>query len=135
MPRHNRSLTFFLGLLGAVSIGCGSKYDVVSIKGKLTCDGQPVPGMIIMFQPTEGRTSEAITADDGSFEMGYSFDQMGVEVDSHKVVISWSPPTDDGKSRPSEIQKKVVADFKANGPLELKIEQAQSDLEIKLPRG
>jgi hypothetical protein len=121
-------------LLGWAILGCNSKYDVVSVKGKVTYDGQPVPDMIVRFEPVVGRPSDSFTAADGSFDMSYTLDRMGVEVDSHKVTVIWASPTDAPGAKPTEIQKKVLANFKEKGPIEVKIEKPQPNFEIKLPR-
>jgi hypothetical protein len=114
--------------------GCGSKYDIVPVKGHLTYDGQPVPDMIVRFEPQVGRPSDSFTAADGSFDMSYSLDRMGVEVDSHKVTVIWASPTDAPGAKPTEIQKKVLADFKEKGPIEIVIEKPLPKFDIKLPR-
>jgi hypothetical protein len=127
-------MIIFALLLGCAIIGCKTNYDVVSVKGKVTYDGQPVPDMIVRFEPVVGRPSDSFTADDGSFDMGYTLDRMGVEVDSHKVTVIWASPTDAPGAKPTEIQKKVLANFKEKGPIEVKIEKPQPNFEIKLPR-
>lgn len=127
-------MVIFAFLLGGVIVGCKSKYDVVSVKGKLTFDGQPVPDLIVRFEPEVGRPSDSFTAADGSFDMSYSLDRMGVEVDSHKVTVIWASPTDAPGAKPTELQKKVLADFKEKGPIEVKIEKPQPNFDIKLPR-
>ncbi len=128
------SAMVLLILLGFTFVGCNSKYDVVSVRGKLTYDGQPVPDMIVRFEPEVGRPSDSFTAADGSFDMGYTLDRMGVEVDSHKVTVIWASPTDAPGAKPTEIQKKVLANFKEKGPIEIKIEKPLSNFDIKLPR-
>lgn len=124
----------FALVLGWGILGCNSKYDIVSVKGKVTYDGQPVPDMIVRFEPAVGRPSDSFTAADGSFNMGYTLDRMGVEVDSHEVTVIWASPTDAPGAKPTEIQKKVLADFKENGPIEVKVEKPQPNFEIALPR-
>jgi hypothetical protein len=120
--------------LAAVMTGCGQQYDTLSVKGRVTYDGQPVPDMIVQFQPEEGRASQAGTKADGSFEMVYTIDTMGVEPGKHQVTVSWSPPTDEDGLKPSELAQKVLDDFKAKGPIEIVVEKPQDSLEIKLPR-
>lgn len=126
---------FNLGTLALLwAVGCGTKYDIVPVHGVLTYDGQPVPGMIVRFTPVEGRFSDALTEADGTFDMTYTLDTMGVEVDSHEVTIIWSPPSEERGVKPSELQSKAIADFKKHGPLTVKIEKPQKNFEIKLPR-
>jgi len=119
-----------LGVVG----GCAKKYDVVPVRGVLTYEGQPVPGMIVRFQPSVGRFSDGLTAEDGTFEMTYTIDTMGVEVDTHEVTVLWSPPTEDGRVKPSRLQRDVLADFQKHGPIKVTIDTPQRNFEIKLPR-
>lgn len=123
-----------LGSLAVLVLGCGSKYSTVPVKGAVTYDGQPVAGMIVQFQPENGRASQAQTGEDGTFEMSYTMDQMGVAPGKHRVTVTWSPPSDEEGVKPSDLAKKVLDDFKANGPIELAVEEPQDDFEIKLPR-
>lgn len=123
-----------LCLVGVTLLGCGPKYDTVPVEGQLTYDGQPVAGMIVQFQPETGRASQAQTAEDGSFEMAYTMDQMGVVPGKYTITVSWSPPSDEDGLKPSEEAQKVLDDFKANGPIEVTIEEPQDNFEIKLPR-
>jgi hypothetical protein len=115
-------------------IGCGSTGDIVAVEGTLTYDGQPVPDMIVRFAPEGGRASEGRTAADGSFEMSYAMDRMGVEPGNHRVTVDWSPPTDEIGVKPDPLAQKVLDDFQKNGPIAATAEKSQSSFEIKLPR-
>ena len=133
MVRSKGILAIALSMPLVVVLGCGPQYDVVPVTGKVTYEGQPVGDLIVKFSPTEGRTSEAFTAADGTFEMGYTLDEKGVEIGGHKVTVMWSPSSEDAEA-PPELVQKVLDDFEANGPIEVTIESAQTDFEIALPR-
>jgi len=131
---HQGSARIVVILLGCAVAGCNPRYDVVPVKGRLTYDGQGVSDMIVRFEPSVGRPSDSFTAADGSFDMCYTLDRMGVEVDTHRVTVIWAPPDERPGLKPSELQQKVLADFKNKGPLEVKVERPLRDFEIKLPR-
>ena len=131
-PRQTLQLVVLVCLSAA--LGCGKKYDIVPIHGTLLFDGQPVPGMIVRFTPAVGRFSDALTGPDGTFDMTYTLDTMGVEVDSHEITVIWSPPTENAGVRPAELQSKTLADFKQHGPISVTIDKPQRNFEIKLPR-
>lgn len=114
--------------------GCGGGGNTVPVQGRVTYDGQPVANMVVKFLPAEGRPSEAATNEDGTFDMWYTMDEMGVERDTHSVTVYWTPATDDGTSKPSEMERNVLADFEQNGPIEVVIDKPQTNFEIKLPR-
>ena len=129
-----RSCGYFSALAAALLLGCNRKYDAVPVKGTLTYEGQPVSGMVVRFEPTVGRPSDSFTDANGAFDMNYTIDRMGVEVDTHKVTAFWPPTDDKANAKPPPLQQKVLADFKQHGPLEVKIEKPQRNFEIKLPR-
>ena len=132
VTRRRSHWLLVLAMLAA--LGCSKKYDIVPVHGALTYEGQPVPGMIVRFTPAAGRFSDALTSADGSFDMTYTLDTLGVEVDSHEITVIWSPPTEAGGAKPPDVQSKVLADFKKHGPIAVKIEKPQKNFEIKLPR-
>jgi hypothetical protein len=123
-----------LVMAATVILGCSKKYDIVPVRGHLTYEGQPVSGLIVRFEPTVGRPSDSFTDESGSFDMSYTIDRMGVEVDSHKVMVIWPPTDGKANAKPSPLQQKVLADFKTHGPLDVTIDKPQSNFEIKLPR-
>lgn len=133
MLRNNWLSAVAVGILTVLALGCGSKYDTVPVKGKVTYDGQPVPALILQFKPAQGRASQGTTGPDGSFEMTYTIDQKGVMPGEHEITASWSPPSDDG-SKPPEVVQKALDDFKAKGPVKATIDKPQEAYEIKLPR-
>ena len=134
MLRFLQAGGFCLAMFVSTAVGCSKRYDIVPVKGTLTYDGQPVPDMIVRFEPAVGRPSDSFTDSSGSFDMSYTMDQMGVEVDTHKVTVFWPPTDDKALAKPPPLQQKVLADFKKHGPLEVTIEKPQSNFEIKLPR-
>ena len=127
---------YVISLVGIafVMTGCGAQSDTPSLKGTLTWDGQPVPNMIVRFSPEEGRASEGKTGADGTFEMCYAMDRMGVERGNHRVTVEWSPPSDEIGLKPDPLAQKVIDDFNKNGPIAAMIDKRQDDFEIRLPR-
>jgi len=123
-----------LVVVTTIVLGCNKKYDVVPLKGHLTYEGEPVPGLIVRFEPSVGRPSDSFTDENGTFDMSYTIDRMGVEVDTHKVTVIWPPTDGKANARPSSLQQKALADFKTHGPLEVTISKPDSNFEIKLPR-
>jgi hypothetical protein len=67
-------------------IGCGGS-GIVPVTGKLTYKGQPVPGAVILFTPTEGRQSAAETDDEGNFEVLYDERTKGAVIGKHHIFI------------------------------------------------
>src|SRR5262245_38319730 len=103
-------------LLLTVLGGCGSStFKMAPVRGKVTCQGQPVAGGVITFQPVDdpaktgrpagqaGVGSTATITADGSFSLT-SIDAArgaGALVGPHRVVFQL-PPTTKPALRPEE---------------------------------
>jgi len=74
--RNARSL---LALALLVCCGCGGP-NLVTAKGRLTYQGQPIPSTYVTFQPKEEgkRASNGLTDDEGHFTLAYSRQEPGV---------------------------------------------------------
>src|SRR5256885_2803991 len=74
--------------LGAL-IGCGSRGDLASVRGKVTLDGQPLPDAFVVFAPTKkGTTSYGRTDAGGNYEMMFTDYQKGAWLGENSVRIS-----------------------------------------------
>ncbi|MCO6044647.1 carboxypeptidase-like regulatory domain-containing protein [Aeoliella sp. ICT_H6.2] len=60
-------ITVAITLLAAS--GCGSGSSAVSVRGKVSRDGNPVTVGQVMFHPSEGRAALGVIDSDGSYEM------------------------------------------------------------------
>lgn len=73
--------------------GCGGESgpELVAVRGKVTHNGQPVPGLFVTFLPKNGRPSWALTSDTGAFEAHYTNSRDGVLPGLCKVWVSFKP--------------------------------------------
>ncbi len=80
------TLLFFTGC------GGGAPDDLPElgrVKGVVKLQGKPVPQAIVMFRPVDGGlTSQAVTNDDGAYELNYLREMMGAKVGEHFVRIT-----------------------------------------------
>jgi len=97
-----RSSLFFLVASIAVigfGSGCGSRGGPAlgTVTGKVTLDGEPVPGLSITFIPEDrGSPSYGGTDENGEYRLFFNQKRAGAELGSHKVIISnRAPETDD----------------------------------------
>jgi hypothetical protein len=67
-------------------LGCG-KSDLGRVSGRVTLDGQPVQGAIILFQPEGRRPSYAWLNADGKFALQYNAGHKGAAIGSQKVQL------------------------------------------------
>jgi hypothetical protein len=76
-------------LLPLATGGCGGQ-RLVSVSGRLTYQGRPVPSTLVTFQPADGgRPSKGVTDDDGRFTLRYSRTQDGVSRGSCTAFLTY----------------------------------------------
>jgi hypothetical protein len=69
--------------------GC-NRSGLVSVSGKLTHQGKPVPSTLVTFQPDDGsRPSKGVTDDNGNFTLRYSRTEGGVMRGHHTVYLTY----------------------------------------------
>ena len=61
--------------------------DIVPVSGTVTHNGQPVPNVRIIFEPTQGRISWGISDAQGRFTLDYDPDFDGARVGTHRVYV------------------------------------------------
>jgi len=86
----SRSLPVAAGLIGLVIFGVGcrkSDVNLAPVSGVVTLDGEPMKGVIVVFQPETGPPSSAITDTEGQFELQYNVKFGGALVGKQKVRL------------------------------------------------
>ena len=83
-------------VVGQVLVGCGSRgqFPVASTRGSVTCEGQPVPGAFVFFEPLASGTSALVgkqgigVADaNGKFVISTYGDNDGAVIGKHRVRV------------------------------------------------
>lgn len=99
-----RYLTAFLAFQTLCVIsGCGGGPELIQAVGKITVDGQPARGAVLLFHPTaEGQTtvSSATAKDDGTFTITTNT-LPGIPTGAYIVTVSWPDP----EHQPSDTEK------------------------------
>ena len=74
---------FLLPLLLLVFVGCfgggADRPDMGDVEGVITLDGEPLPGVTILFKPEVGRQSRAKSDENGKYKAMYLIDESGVK--------------------------------------------------------
>ncbi len=81
-------------------VGCSGKPehpDVGRVSGVVTLDGQPLAEATIMFQPANGRASQATTDSAGKYSLIYLDGVPGAMLGTHTVIIRTEIPGEDGQ--------------------------------------
>jgi len=66
--------------------------DLGLVSGKVTLDGKPCPNVQVVFSPTDGRPSMAVTNETGEYELVYIRTTKGAITGQHQVSIATIPP-------------------------------------------
>lgn len=80
---------WFLGAFLLICIACSGKSKAVKVSGRVTLDGQPLPGATIMFHPADGKGSIASGRTDanGNFRLTTFNVDDGALPGDYKITI------------------------------------------------
>jgi hypothetical protein len=125
-------------VIGATS-GCSTS-ELVSVSGRVTYKGQPVPSTLVTFWPEEEgrRMSTGVTDDDGKFTLSFSRTEEGVLRGKHTVFLRYHMSMEEelGKIPPkaSKELKAVIAKYGdlEKSPLKYEITKNGQFVEINL---
>jgi len=78
------------GVLFLAASGCGQgdRPDLAPVEGTVMLDGNPLARATVVFRPTEGKDSRAITDANGHYELFYLRDIKGAIPSGHTVRIT-----------------------------------------------
>lgn len=84
-------LTSLSTMLVLALTGCGSDDTppLGEVTGKITLDGQPLAGVIVLFKPEIGRVATATTNAAGEYQLEFAYDVSGCKVGPNSVSLEW----------------------------------------------
>ncbi len=107
-----RRTSFLAAALAGVLAAAGCSGPLVTVTGRLTYKGQPVPSTYVIFQPEEEgkRASRGITDDDGRFSLTNSKSDVGALRGRHTVYLKYHLTADEEMGK---VPPKASKDLKA----------------------
>jgi hypothetical protein len=116
--RTMRNLVLVAAVLLAI-VGCGPKYNVGKVTGKVTLGGQPLADALVMFSPVAGGSPSAGRTDSsGNYTLVYVRKVNGAEIGQHTVTIStFQEANPDGDSPTPEMPEKVPLKYREGADL------------------
>ena len=119
------------------SSGCGSRGGppLGTVTGKVTLDGEPVPGLRITFIPEDrGSPSYGGTDENGEYRLYFNQKRAGAELGSHKVIIeNREPETDDsGKLIDDTPIVKIPKKYQQPGQLTADVSSGRNNIDFDL---
>ena len=122
---NTRRLIAFVVMSVGFAIGCGGRDTVstVPVKGKVTCNGQPVKGGTINFSPAgEGRGAFGEIQSDGSFELTTYSTGDGAMPGKHSVTLT-PEESENGESKATPCSDATIEiEIPADGTDSLTVE-------------
>lgn len=91
---------WLLVVTAALLSGCGGDDTppLGEVTGKVTLDGAPLDGVIVVFKPEVGRVATGTTNADGTYELEYAYQVPGCKVGPCKVNMEWPLGTTKAKA-------------------------------------
>jgi len=146
--RSQRLLVWMAAVITSGFIGCGGGSGETAppplglVKGKVTINGQPAPGLVVTFQPQgkAGALSQGTTSASGEYELMYTGNTpspKGAAVGEHVVQI-FAVATD-APDEQGNIAAAVMIPERYNTASELKAsvaagENPSKDFDLQLPK-
>jgi hypothetical protein len=94
-------LTVTLSMLALNLCGCSGsdRPELGLVVGTITLDDKPVSGIVVVFQPDEGRPARGKTDQEGHYELTYIAKTPGCKVGHNRVQIA---PNEEGEDESTE---------------------------------
>jgi len=101
------ALVLFLSAFGLGMIGCsqGDRPELGLVRGTVTLDGKALSGVIVRFEPEQGRAAAAETDADGNYDLMYVHGLKGAKLGTNMVSFVWP----DGEPGGAPIPEKYGA--------------------------
>ena len=126
MP-SSRDLLFVFGAIVLSLAGCGGadRPPLGYVSGRVTLDGDPVPGAVVVMKPEVGRQAVGRTDDKGYFNVEYNVGERGTKVGPTSVHVEWPF----GEPGPFAIPKSFAL---GNSSLQLDVEKGKQTFDIEM---
>jgi hypothetical protein len=126
----------FLLIAIVVTVGCDSGPKIVKVAGIATYKSEPIPSLLIQFQPAHGRPSWGITDENGRFELEYDAKHKGAVIGKHTVSAIYrarTPEEEMGGGKRHPAIKPITEKYgdTMNSPLKIDITEPVENLEVK----
>ena len=120
-------------LIIAVCLGCGGGPELGEVTGRVTLDGQPVPGATVTFQPTDGRQpSTGETNENGEYTLVFTEKQAGALVGEHTVAIETFQLGTDAAGEVDDVPERIPARYNISTELQETVNAGLQEINFEL---
>ncbi len=123
-----------VSLIVALSVtGCGSDGpERAVVTGKVTLNGDPLPGADVEFQPDDGSPSYGMTDDKGRYNLMYTRDKRGAMLGEHTVRIMTPTTGTDPQGNSVRVPQQVPPKYNANTKLTAEVKPGRNEFDFEL---
>ncbi len=116
--------------------GCGGRRDhdqpeLGLVTGIVAMEGKPLPGVMVSFGPTSGRSSNGITNKNGRYELEYLFKTKGAKVGSHVVSIT-TYHEDEDSPQSLAAKETIPAEYNLKTTLKADVKPGKNEINFEL---
>jgi hypothetical protein len=115
--------------------GGGGDFPTAPVRGRVLCEGKPVPHVMVFFEPLEtgksalvGKAGFAIAKEDGTFELSTYGDRDGAVIGRHRVRVGL-PHREDHPNFQCECYLNSEVDL-----MEVDVQKGQNEFELVLKK-
>ena len=137
MSRHSLFLVVASIVTVSLGSGCGGRSGPAlgTVTGKVTLDGEPVPGLSVTFIPEDrGSPSYGGTDENGVYRLYFNQNRVGAELGSHKVIIENREPETDDSGKPIDDTPivKIPKKYQQPGQLTADVGSGRNNIDFDL---
>ena len=114
--------------------GCGSippdRPELGLVSGIVMLDGKPLAGVTVTFNPQHGRSSMAVTDEQGRYELSYLWNVKGAKVGRHTVSIATSEDDDSGP-RSAVARERIPEHYNTKSTLIAEVQPGENTINIE----
>ena len=120
-------------------MGCGGEAsdqpDLGNVNGTVTLDGEPLAGAMVVFSPEKGRSSMAITNDEGQYDLLYVGDTRGAKLGTHQISITTAQTDSEeeaGGEEATPFKENIPAKYNTESTLTEEIQVGDNQIDFEL---
>lgn len=107
--------------------------ELGQVSGVVTLDGQPLSRAKISFDPISGgRSSMAVTDDQGRYELEYAIQTPGAKVDRHNIRVSTEWDEGEASSGSKPTKETIPQKYREPGGLTGEVKPGKNVIDLKL---
>lgn len=116
--------------------GCGAPITTYPVSGRVTLDGQPLPGGSILFEPVSnsaGYSSRGLIQEDGSFQLTTFIQHDGAPAGQYRVAVipRAEELIDDPNYQPKNPFPEHLRSLERSG-LRFEVREQSNDIDVRL---